>query len=83
MIKRTTKRLNREVPDGDIDSLGYVMQTLQDVRAKQSEIELEFKILQLEYMILDNNLQIVPLVLMFNFNWNLLANHPCFLYIFL
>jgi dynein heavy chain len=56
MIKRTTKRLNREVADGDIDSLGYVMQTLQDVRSKQSEIELEFTPITHMYAILDNYL---------------------------
>jgi DNA anti-recombination protein RmuC len=42
MVKQTQKKLHREVVEGDIDALGYVMQTLQEVRAKQSEIELEF-----------------------------------------
>jgi dynein heavy chain len=39
MIKKTTKKLNREVAEGDIDALGYVMQTLQEVREKESEID--------------------------------------------
>lgn len=55
MVRHTTKRLNRSVEDGDIDALGYVMQTLQDVRAKQSEIELEFEPISYMYQILDNN----------------------------
>ena len=54
MVKHTTKRLNREVSDGDIDALGYVMQTLQEVRAKQSEIELEFGPITHMYQILDS-----------------------------
>ena len=54
MVKHTAKRLHREVVDGDIDALGYVMQTLADVRAKQSEIELEFGPITDMYHILDN-----------------------------
>ncbi|CAD7937234.1 unnamed protein product [Amoebophrya sp. A120] len=57
MVKHTTKRLHREVAEGDIDALGYVMQTLQEVRAKQSEIELEFGPITHMYQILD---QYVP-----------------------
>jgi len=56
MIKGTTKKLSREVSSGDIDALGYVMQTLQEVRAKQSEIELDFIPIQHMYKILDENL---------------------------
>eukprot|EP00971_Amphidinium_carterae_P073463 1452523-Amphidinium_carterae.1 len=56
MIKATTKKLQREVADGDIDALGYVMQTLQEVRAKQSEIELEMSPIMHMYRILDENL---------------------------
>ncbi|CAD7937238.1 unnamed protein product [Amoebophrya sp. A120] len=53
MVKQTSKKLNREVGDGDIDALGFVMQTLQEVRAKQSEIELEFGPITHMYQILD------------------------------
>jgi len=41
MIKKTSKRLSREVGEGDIDGLRFVMQTLQEVREKESEIDLE------------------------------------------
>eukprot|EP00392_Amoebophrya_sp_AT5.2_P015403 g15605.t1 len=53
MVKQTMKKLNREVGDGDIDALGFVMQTLAEVRAKQSEIELEFGPITHMYQILD------------------------------
>jgi hypothetical protein len=35
--------MNREVTEGDIDALGYVMSTLTDVRKKESEIDLELE----------------------------------------
>merc|ERR1711972_10253 len=53
IIKRTMKKLNREVADGDIDALGHVMQTLQEVRERQGEIELEFEPITQMYAILD------------------------------
>ncbi|CAK0855452.1 unnamed protein product [Prorocentrum cordatum] len=56
MVKSTRKKLLREVVNGDIESLSYVMQTLQDVRAKQSEIELEFVPIEHMYRILDEHL---------------------------
>merc|ERR1719424_295159 len=56
VIKSTTKKLSREVDTSDIDALGYVMQTLQEVRAKQSEIELDFIPITHMYKILDENL---------------------------
>jgi dynein heavy chain len=56
MIKKTTKRLNREVGEGDIDALGYVMQTLHEVREKESEIELELGPISHMYAILDTYL---------------------------
>jgi dynein heavy chain len=56
MIKTTRKKLQREVGSGDIDALAYVMQTLQEVRAKQSEIELEFGPIEHMYRILDTHL---------------------------
>jgi dynein heavy chain len=56
MIKKTTKKLNREVGEGDIDALGYVMQTLQEVREKESEIDLEMGPITKMYSILDNYL---------------------------
>eukprot|EP00397_Hematodinium_sp_SG-2012_P000031 GEMP01000031.1.p1 GENE.GEMP01000031.1~~GEMP01000031.1.p1 ORF type:complete len:4639 (+),score=1050.01 GEMP01000031.1:391-14307(+) len=56
MVKNTQKRLNREVVSGDIDALGYVMQTLNEVRSKQSEIELEFGPITHMYAILDQYL---------------------------
>merc|ERR1712224_1050799 len=59
MIKVTTKRLNREVTEGDIDALGYVMETLKEVRAKQSEIELEFTPITHMYAILDQYLPMI------------------------
>lgn len=55
-IKNTMKRMNREVTEADIDALGYVMTTLQDVRKKQSEIELEFGPIFHTYSILDTYL---------------------------
>ncbi|EER19993.1 conserved hypothetical protein, partial [Perkinsus marinus ATCC 50983] len=55
-IKTTAKRMNRTVEDGDIDALGYVMRTLNDVRRKQSEIELEFGPITHMYAILDTYL---------------------------
>eukprot|EP00392_Amoebophrya_sp_AT5.2_P000469 g470.t1 len=55
MVKHTTKRLHREVAEGDIDALGYVMNTLGEVRAKQSEIELEFGPITHMYQILDQH----------------------------
>ncbi|KAF4646950.1 hypothetical protein FOL47_005323, partial [Perkinsus chesapeaki] len=55
-IKSTAKRMNRTVEDGDIDALGYVMKTLNDVRRKQSEIELEFGPITHMYAILDTYL---------------------------
>jgi len=56
IIKRTMKKLNREVADGDIDALGHVMQTLQEVRERQGEIELEFEPITQMYAILDTYL---------------------------
>lgn len=56
MVKTTKKRLSREVGSGDIDALAYVMQTLREVRAKQSEIELEFIPIEHMYRILDEHL---------------------------
>jgi len=56
MVKRTRKRLLREVTSGDIDALAYVMNTLQEVRQKESEIELEFIPIEHMYRILDENL---------------------------
>merc|ERR550514_393495 len=56
MIKRTSKRLNRDVVEGDIDALGYVMSTLQEVRRKQTEIELHFGPITQMYAIMDQYL---------------------------
>jgi dynein heavy chain len=56
MIKSTRKKLMREVNSGDIDALADVMLTLQEVRAKQSEIELEFVPIEHMYKILDEHL---------------------------
>jgi len=56
MVKTTGKKLTREVNSGDIDALAYVMMTLQEVRAKQSEIELEFTPIEHMYRILDEHL---------------------------
>jgi len=55
-IKQTTKKMNREVTEGDIDALGYVMSTLTDVRKKESEIDLELKPIVHMYSILDTYL---------------------------
>ena len=55
-IKQTMKRMNRTVEDGDIDALGYVMNTLNDVRRQQSDIELEFNPVYFMYSILDQYL---------------------------
>jgi dynein heavy chain len=55
-IKKLTKQLAREVDTTDIDALGYVMQSLQEVRAKQSEIELDFIPISTMYKILEENL---------------------------
>jgi dynein heavy chain len=55
-IKQTMKKMNREVTDGDIDALGYVMSTLTDVRKKESEIDLELKPIFHMYAILDTYL---------------------------
>eukprot|EP00439_Symbiodinium_sp_Y106_P035759 s4648_g4.t1 len=56
MVKSTSKKLKREVGSGDIDALAYVMQTLQEVYAKQSEIELDFIPIEHMYRILDEHL---------------------------
>jgi len=56
MVKSTSKKLKREVGSGDIDALAYVMQTLQEVYAKQSEIELDFVPIEHMYRILDEHL---------------------------
>jgi dynein heavy chain len=56
MVKSTRKKLTREVGNGDIDALAYLMQTLQDVRAKQSEIEVEYIPILHMYRILDEHL---------------------------
>lgn len=56
MVKSTRKKLLREVGGGDIDALAYVMQTLQEVYAKQSEIELDFIPIEHMYRILDEHL---------------------------
>ncbi|CAK0830652.1 unnamed protein product [Prorocentrum cordatum] len=56
IVKSTRKRLLREVGDSDIDALADVMTTLQDVRAKTSEIELEFTPIEHMYRILDEHL---------------------------
>ncbi|CAJ1345300.1 unnamed protein product [Effrenium voratum] len=56
MVKSTRKKLLREVGSGDIDALAYVMQTLQEVYAKQSEIELDFIPIEHMYRILDEHL---------------------------
>jgi len=56
MIKKTTKKLNREVSEGDIDALGFVMNTLCEVREKESEIELEIGPISQMYAILDTYL---------------------------
>jgi dynein heavy chain len=56
MIKTTMKKLQREVTDGDIDALGFVMQTLQEIRDKQSEIELLFTPIAHMYKLLDDHL---------------------------
>eukprot|EP00931_Biecheleriopsis_adriatica_P081368 TRINITY_DN5469_c0_g1_i1.p1 TRINITY_DN5469_c0_g1~~TRINITY_DN5469_c0_g1_i1.p1 ORF type:complete len:4656 (-),score=1282.68 TRINITY_DN5469_c0_g1_i1:88-14055(-) len=56
MVKANRKKLVREVGAGDIDALADVMQTLQDVYAKQSEIELDFIPIEHMYRILDEHL---------------------------
>jgi dynein heavy chain len=56
VVKTTTGKLSREVTNSDIDALGYVMETLREVREKQSEIEHEFVPLKQMYKILDDNL---------------------------
>ena len=53
MIRAAMKKLNREVLQGDIESLASVMQTLREVHLKQSEIELDFLPLEHMYRILD------------------------------
>ena len=55
-IKQTMKRLVRPVEDGDIDALGSVMATLQEVRKQQSEIEIDFIPITHTYAILDQYL---------------------------
>jgi dynein heavy chain len=55
MVKLTRKKLLREVKQ-DIDALADVMHTLEEVRAKQSEIELEFYPIEHMYRILDEHL---------------------------
>jgi dynein heavy chain len=56
VIKQTMKRMSREVTDGDIDALGFVMSTLTEVRKKESEIELELQPITHMYTILDTYL---------------------------
>lgn len=56
MIKNTHKKMKREVGAGDIDALAYVMETLTEIRAKQSEIELEFIPIDHMYRVLDEHL---------------------------
>lgn len=55
-IKQTMKRMNRAVDDGDIEALGFVMSTLNDVRRQQSDIEMEFNPIFYMYSILDQYL---------------------------
>lgn len=40
----------------DIDSLGYVMETLEEIRNKQAEIDMEFNPVLDMYQLLDNYL---------------------------
>ena len=47
-------KLSKEVKD--IDSLGYVMETLEDIRKLQAEIDMKFNPVQDMYALLDNYL---------------------------
>jgi len=49
-------KLKTEKPVKDIDSLGSVMAALEEIRKKESEIELQFKPVQEMYLLLDNYL---------------------------
>ena len=50
-------RLRVEKPAKDIDSLGHVMNALEEIRKKESEIELEFGPITEMYNLLENYLQ--------------------------
>lgn len=47
-------KLSKDVKD--IDSLGYVMETLEEIRNKQAEIDMEFNPVLDMYQLLDNYL---------------------------
>ncbi len=48
-------RLKKEVEES-IDSLGYVMETLEDIRRQQAEVDMKFNPVQERYSLLDNYL---------------------------
>jgi dynein heavy chain, axonemal len=48
-------RLKKEVEES-IDSLGYVMETLEDIRRQQAEVDMKFNPVQEMYALLDNYL---------------------------
>jgi dynein heavy chain len=50
-------KLKIEKPVKDIDSLGGVMQALEEIRAKQSEIALQFKPINDMYSLIDTYFQ--------------------------
>ena len=50
--KNFDTRLKRDVKD--IDSLGNVMETLEEIRKKEAEIDMEFTPVQEMYSLLDN-----------------------------
>ena len=52
--KMLSTKLSKEVKD--IDSLGYVMETLEDIRKLQAEIDMKFNPVQEMYALLDNYL---------------------------
>ena len=52
--KNLDTRLRKEVKD--IDSLGYVMETLEEIRKQQAEIEMKFNPVLEMYSLLDNHL---------------------------
>lgn len=52
--KQLSAKLSREVKD--IDSLGYVMETLEDIRKQQAEIDMKFNPVHEMYALLDNYL---------------------------